>query len=190
MRGQIALAEQTDRLARLAEDIDEVSTAEEGRLSLAIDHMPVTDVLWNAAEGIRERYRDKGVNLVVQPDGAAGLNVMADQQRIGQVMTNLLTNALRHTPSGGTVTVSAERHGDEVDITVKDNGDGISSKHLPHLFERFYRADTARTRGQSGSGIGLTISKAIIDAHHGDLTASSPWPRRGSCFTISLPLVR
>ena len=185
---QIALAEQTDRLARLAQDIDEVSTAEEGRLSLAIDHMPVTDVLWNAAEGIRERYRDKGVNLVVQPDGAAGLNVMADQQRIGQVMTNLLTNALRHTPSGGTVTVSAERHGDEVDITVKDNGHGISSKHLPHLFERFYRADTARTRGQSGSGIGLTISKAIIDAHHGTIRAESPGPGHGATFTITLPL--
>ena len=121
----LRLQRRADRLARLAEDIDEVSTAEEGRLSLAIDHMPVTDVLWNAAEGIRERYRDKGVNLVVQPDGAAGLNVMADQQRIGQVMTNLLTNALMHAGPGAPIEVRLGEEGDRAVIEVRDHGVGM-----------------------------------------------------------------
>ena len=184
---QTALTEQTDRLARLAEDIDEVSTAEEGRLSLLPEAVAVSDLLWNAGEAVRDRYRDAGVNLAVDTTSAAGLTVDIDRQRLGQVLSNLLNNALRHTPAGGIVTVSARQVDDEIDITVTDTGEGITPEHLPHVFERFYRGDAARSRGHSGSGIGLTISKAIVDAHHGTIRALSQGPGQGATFVVTLP---
>jgi two-component system sensor histidine kinase BaeS len=136
---QAALTEQTDRLARLAEDIDEVSTAEEGRLTLAIAGVAVSDLLRSAAAAVHDQYRDAGVHLVVETTGADGLMALADRHRISQVLTNLLTNAVRHTPADGVVTVSARQVGDEIDIAVADSGEGITSEHLPHVFERFYR---------------------------------------------------
>ncbi|WP_435198078.1 sensor histidine kinase [Janibacter sp. GS2] len=185
---QTVLAEQTDRLARLADDIDDVSTAEEGRLHLDLQRELITDVMWTAHHGMRERCADRGVNLVVDATDATGLTVHIDQRRIGQVMTNLLTNALRHTPSGGTITLTARRIGDEVALAVTDDGEGMIGEQLAHVFERFYRGASARTREQTGSGIGLTISKALVDAHGGGLTAASRGPGEGATFTITLPM--
>ena len=99
--------------------------------------------------------------------------VTVDRQRILQLLTNLLTNALRHTPAGGTVRVDAQTSGEHVELTVTDTGDGISATHLPHVFERFYRGDTARDREHGGSGIGLAIARGIAHAHRGTLTAYS-----------------
>lgn len=183
-----ALTEQTERLTRLADDIDEVSTAEEGRLALDLRPHHVTDLLWAAHEGMRDAFAAKGVNLVVEPPTATGLEVHVDRNRIGQVLTNLLTNALRHTRAGGTVILAANRIDDEAAISVIDNGDGMTPEQLEHAFERFYRGDAARTRDRTGSGIGLTISKAIVDAHHGSLSAASEGPGRGSRLTLRLPL--
>ena len=182
------LAEQTHRLARLADDIDEVSSAEEGRLTLDLRPHAVSDLLWAAHDALRDPYADKGVNLLVDTTGSAGLTVTVDRTRIAQVLANLLSNALRHTPPGGLVTLSAARHADEAALIVRDNGDGIPPDQLPHVFERFYRGDTARTRDRSGSGIGLTISKALIDAHGGILTATSDGPGHGAELTVYLPL--
>ena len=187
---RLALTAQTERLARLAEDINEVSTAEEGHLVLDIQRHKVADLLWAAYGDMRDSYSEKGINLVLDVDQATGLETLVDRVRFAQVMTNLLTNALRHTPAGGTITVAAGRDGGEAIITVTDTGDGMTPEQVQHAFERFYRGDSARTNDQRGSGIGLTISKAIIDAHHGGLTASSPGPGKGSCFTISLSLGR
>ena len=91
-------------------------------------------------------------------------------------MANLLDNALRHTPRGGQVDIAAGTDGDAVTITVTDDGDGIPAEHLPHVFERFYRADAARTREHGGAGIGLAIAKALVEAHQGHITASQPRP--------------
>lgn len=183
-----ALTEQTERLARLADDIDEVSTAEEGRLELDLHNHAVTDLLWAAHEGMRERYAPQGVNLVIDPTEAAGLHVKVDRQRIGQVLANLLTNALRATPPRGTVTVAARREGPGVTITVTDNGEGMTPEQIEHAFERFYRGDSARTRDRTGSGIGLTISKAIVVAHSGSITVTSAGFNLGTTFTITLPV--
>ena len=182
-----ALTEQTERLTRLADDIDEVSTAEEGRLDLDLHDHAVADLLWAAHEGMRERYAAQGVSLVIDPTAAAGLAVKVDRHRIGQVLTNLLTNALRHTPPGATVTVAAQRDGAEVGINVTDNGEGMTPEQLEHAFERFYRGDSARTRDRTGSGIGLTISKAIVDAHGGSITAASAGYSLGTTFIVSVP---
>ncbi|HYO86592.1 MAG TPA: ATP-binding protein [Dermatophilaceae bacterium] len=184
---RVALCEQTDRLARLADDIDEVCTVEEGRLVLDLQPHAVGDLIRPAADGMRGRFADKGVNLLIDTDGAAGVRITADRTRIGQVLTNLLSNALRHTPTGGTVTLSAAHEGGEMAIMVTDNGDGITAEQLPHVFERFYRGDNARDTGRSGSGVGLTISKALIDAHDGTITAASAGPAQGARFVIYLP---
>ena len=106
-----------------------------------------------------------------------------------QVLTNLLTNALRHTPPGGTVILAANRQGEEAAISVIDDGDGMTPEQLEHAFERFYRGDAARTRDRTGSGIGLTISKALIDAHHGSLTANSDGHGEGTRLIFTLPLL-
>lgn len=182
------LTEQTDRLARLAQDLDEVSRAEEGRIALERSVIAVGDLIWSATHANREAFTQQGVNLVTDPHAAAGLAVDGDPRRLGQVLDNLLENALRHTGYGGTVTISAHRNGGEVEILVTDTGEGIPADQLPHVFERFYRGDTARDRDRRGSGIGLTISRAIIDAHRGGLTAASDGPGRGATFTVALPL--
>lgn len=113
--------------------------------------------------------------------------VRVDPARIAQVLGNLLSNALRHTPEGGRVTVRVVPDDAAVEIQVSDTGDGIAPEHLPHLFERFYRADLARDRDSGGTGVGLTISRAIAVAHGGQLTASSPGLGRGSTFELRLP---
>ena len=182
------MREQAGRLIRLIEDIDDVSRAEEGRMPLECHDVAVPDLLWNAVAAARDQFTRKGVNLLTNPPNAAGCVVRVDGQRIGQVLSNLLANALRHTPAGGTVIVSSSAVPEGVHITVQDNGEGIPATALPHLFERFYRGDTARDRDHGGAGIGLTISRAITEAHGGRLTAESGGPGTGARFTISLPV--
>ena len=139
-----------------------------------------------AVDAFAAPYRAKGVALT--SDIAPGLpDLWADPQRLDQVLANLLTNALRHTDAGGTVRVTATPAGGSVQIQVSDDGDGIAAEHLPRLFERFYRADSARDRAHGGSGIGLAIAKALVDAHHGRITATSAGVGTGATFTVELP---
>ena len=174
----------TSRLNRLAEDISAVSRAEEGRLEIS----PVAadaGALANAAvEGARDRYAGKGVTLRADIRGAS--RVVADPDRIGQVLGNLLDNALRHTPSGGTVVLRCTSAGGWVEYSVTDSGEGISAEHLPHVFDRFYRVDTARDRAHGGSGIGLSIAKALVEAHGGSIRVTSEGPGRGTTCTVRL----
>jgi signal transduction histidine kinase len=178
------LCEQVGRLTRLADDIDDVSRAEEGRITLSPDAHDVRRLLAAAVGAAREAYADRGVELVVQAEEAA---LWVDEQRFAQVMANLLDNALRHTPTGGRVRISALPERDIVTITVADTGDGITADQLPRVFERFYRGDTARDRRDRGSGIGLTISRALVEASGGSLTASSDGVGKGATFTMTLP---
>lgn len=176
---------QVQRLTRLAEDLDDVSRAEEGRIALELERCPVAELLHSARDLANVAYAAKGVRLVVEPVDGLG-DVSVDRQRIGQVLGNLLSNALRHTPAGGIVTVSARSDAGRVVIEVADTGDGLTADQLPHVFERFYRGDTARDRDHGGSGIGLTISKALVEAHGGRIAAQSAGPGRGSTFTVVL----
>ncbi len=178
------LTEQAGRLARLAGDLRDISDAE-GGLSVHRTPCDVADLLEQARAAAAEDYARNGVGLAIE-DWPRG-SVPADAQRIGQVLANLLSNALRHTPSGGRVVLAAETGTDGVRITVTDTGDGIEAGHLPHIFDRFYRTDAARTRDAGGTGIGLAVSAAIAAAHGGSLTASSPGAGEGSTFTLALP---
>lgn len=163
------------------------SHAEEGRIPLDLSAHRVGDLIWAATDAARATYQLKGVNLVVDTDRTAGIVVNVDPQRFGQITANLLDNARRHTPAGGSVSVGGLPLDAEVAIRFTDTGDGIPPGQVPHVFERFYRGDTARDRAHGGSGIGLTISKALADALGGSLTATSPGAGKGSTFTVTLP---
>lgn len=181
------LAAQTDRIQRLIDDIALVSRAEEHALTLHFASTPVADLITSAVAMAGPGYQAKGVALHTALSARLP-RINVDPDRIGQVLTNLLTNALRHTPPGGTVTVSADPDGSAVLISVHDDGDGIDADHLPHVFERFYRVDEGRDRGHGGSGIGLTIARALIQAQGGTLAATSDGLGLGSTFTITLGL--
>lgn len=182
------LRAQTKRLARLSDDISSVSRAEEGQVGLHVRPVRPESVTTAAADAAAEAYQTKGIHLVTNI--ATGLPELSlDPERMGQVLGNLLDNALRHTPAGGTVTISASRspRTGGAALSVADTGEGIPAEHLPHVFERFYRVDTARDRAHGGSGIGLAIAKALVEAHGGQLSVTSPGTGRGSTFRILLP---
>ncbi|WP_250258971.1 HAMP domain-containing sensor histidine kinase [Dermabacter sp. Marseille-Q3180] len=182
------MADQLTRLTRLMEDIDDVSRAQEHRIDLDLAEVELGDLLHTAAAAAGEAYADKGVDLQVETITDTA-RVLVDRQRFGQVMSNLLSNALRHTPTGGQVRISVHRQeASTALIHVADDGEGIPSDQLGHIFERFYRGDAARSRDDGGAGIGLTISKALIEAHGGTLTATSPGPGCGAVFALRLPL--
>ncbi|MFG2058730.1 sensor histidine kinase [Micromonospora sp. NPDC048930] len=180
------LRAQTTRLRRLAEDVVAVSRAEEHQLDLHRRPVAAGELVSAAVAAARPRYVAKGVALHEQVAPDAGL-IDADAQRMGQVLGNLLDNALRHTPPAGHVTVRATRDHEGVHVSVADTGDGIDVRHLPHVFERFYRADAARDRDHGGSGIGLAVARAIVTQHGGRITAASEGRGKGATFTVTLP---
>jgi len=113
--------------------------------------------------------------------------VFADRERVHQVLFNLLDNAVRFTPMGGRVTVTASAHNGSIDVAVVDTGPGIAAEHLPRVFERFYRVDASRSRDDGGTGIGLAIARSVVEAHGGRIWAESE-PGKGSTFTFELPV--
>ncbi len=175
----------TRRMRRLAEDVAAVSTAEEGSLQIEKRTVPAADLARTAADGVHDRFDAQGVRLHLELEDAGRVEV--DPERIGQVLANLLDNALRHTPPGGTVTLSCRRIDSWIELQVADTGVGVAAEHLPHLFDRFYRADAARDRVHGGSGIGLAIAKALVEGHGGGIFAVSAGAGRGTTFTVRLP---
>jgi signal transduction histidine kinase len=177
---------ESTRLRRLVDDLQKVSRAEERQLDLDLEDVAPAALVEAAVAAASPAYVDRNVDLRAEVASNLPL-VRADVDRIAEVLANLLDNALRHTPAGGRVTVSAERHAADVVIAVTDTGEGIPHGELERIFERFYRTDAARSRDRGGSGIGLTISRAIVQAHGGRLTAETGGPGRGSRFALALP---
>ncbi len=180
-----SLLEDALLLQTLVNDLQELTVAESGGLALQRDRTDLDDLLTSVVEAHRPRATAAGVELVVEP----GAHVVAevDGRRLRQVFTNLVENALRHTPAGGTITARSHRAGDTVVCEVLDTGTGIAPEHLPHLFERFYRADESRNRATGGSGLGLAITRELVHAHDGQITVTSE-VGRGTTFTVTLPL--
>ncbi|HEY3343119.1 MAG TPA: ATP-binding protein [Anaerolineae bacterium] len=175
------------RLQRLVHDLEELSRAEAGQIPLDLRQVDVRLLIRSAADRLQMQYDDKGVRLQIEGVGVMPA-VQIDSARITQVLINLLGNALQYTPSGGSVTVQAWADSREALVSIHDTGAGISAEHLPHLFERFYRVDRSRSRAGGGSGIGLTISKYLVEAHGGHIWAESAGVGLGSTFTFTLPL--
>jgi two-component system sensor histidine kinase BaeS len=180
------LRSESARLNRLSDDIARVSRAEERQLELRLTRESPQRLLEAAAQAAAPAFAEKGVELRVEPTENTPA-VEVDRDRIGEVLANLLENALRHTPAGGNVALTASRDGDAALLTVADTGDGLDPDELERIFERFYRADTARSRDRGGSGIGLTISRAIVEAHGGQLWAESDGPGHGTRILCRLP---
>ncbi|NMM24702.1 MAG: HAMP domain-containing histidine kinase [Phycicoccus sp.] len=181
------LTEQSQRLHRLVGDLSAVSRAEERQLNLNPVLIPLADVVSGAVAAALARFDAKGISLTTDPGDAVG-QVRVDPDRLAEVLGALLDNALRHTAPGGTVTVATTRHGTRCRIVVTDTGEGFDPDLAAELFERFYRGDSSRTASSAGSGIGLTIAKAIVTAHHGELRAHSDGPGQGARFEITLPV--
>ncbi len=180
------LRAQSARLARLAADIRDVSAAEEGRQRMSPRRVTTAGLVETSVRQWSQRFEEAGVTL--SNHVAADEVVHVDTARIGQVMDNLLANALRHTHGGGAVDIRSRVTDGLVSVDVVDDGEGIDAAALPHVMERFYRGDPSRTRAAgSGTGVGLAISRAIARAHGGDLTPHSGGPGRGATFTLSLP---
>lgn len=183
------LRDQTRRLVRFSDDVSALAKAEESSVSMAYAVIDVDRLVRRCVAAAQKRYSRRGVALNTHlPEGLPPL--WADEQRLSQVVGNLLENALRHTPSGGSVDIRCVRDGDRLKIAVTDNGEGIAAEHLPRLFERFYRADAARDREHGGAGIGLAIAKALVEAHGGTISVASAGPGTGAAFTIDLPIAR
>jgi signal transduction histidine kinase len=183
------LLEQSARLQRLVDDMSAVSKAEERQLDLHPVPVDAAELARDATAVAQAQYDAAGVTLSVAIDGEAP-GVTVDSDRIGEVLANLLSNALRHTHAGNHVTVHVTTEADTVRLDVTDTGDGFTPAGADRLFERFYRGDTSRSRDSAGSGIGLTIARAIITAHRGTLRAHSDGPGHGATFTIRLPRTR
>ncbi|HSR29723.1 MAG TPA: ATP-binding protein [Anaerolineae bacterium] len=178
---------EADRLQRLVHDLQELSLVESGSYELDLKSTQVARLVATTTARLGHQFEDKGVTM--ETDVPSDLPpVRADEDRISQVLLNLVGNALQYTPTGGRVTLSAAREGNQIRLTIKDTGIGIASEHLPHLLERFYRVDKSRSRARGGSGIGLTIAKHLVEAHSGEIRVTSAGPGKGSTFSFTLPV--
>jgi signal transduction histidine kinase len=181
------LHDEAGRLRRLVDDLQELSRAEARQLPLTLQPTPPATIVQIALERTRGQFAEKGLTVQeLLPDRLP--LVRADPGRAAQALTNLLTNALRYTPAPGRVTVQVEQAGSVVRFQVTDTGVGFTADQGARLFERFYRAEQSRSRALGGSGIGLTIAKALVEAMGGTITVESPGPGRGTVAAFTLLL--
>ena len=172
-------------LTRLADDLQELALAEAGELRLDLAPNDLADIVRKAVAAIQVQAATKDIHIETKlaPDLP---QVKVDAEWIGQVLRNLLSNAVAYTPQGGQVSVSARTLGSWVELSVADSGTGIPAEDLPFIFERFYRADKSRSRATGGVGLGLTIVKRLVEAHGGSIEAHSE-EGRGSTFVFTVP---
>lgn len=157
-------------LARLVDDVQSIASSDAGELVLDLRAVPAREALHACADAFAPEAARRGIALHVDADDAAA---HADAQRLAQILRNLVANALAATPAGGSVTLAARRAGAHVELSVRDTGCGIDAAHLPHIFDRFYRADPSRSRATGGSGLGLAIVQQLARAHGGEVSAAS-----------------
>lgn len=184
------LYEHTRLLSRLVNDLHELAQAEARQLSLNLQDTDLAALIRTTADTFGPIADTNEITLRLDlPLGLPAVRV--DAARLTQVLQNLLANALRHTPAGGSITVRIEPGTDTISLAIVDTGEGIPPEHLPYIFDRFYRTDPARSRDRGGAGLGLAITRAIIEAHNGAVTVASEGKSgRGSTFTIQLPVTR
>ena len=179
---------EADRLQRLVNDLQELSRVEAGAYQIKLESLSPADLIETVVKHLNRQFEEKGIQLKVLLDQDLP-NVFADRDRILQVLTNLIGNALQYSSSGGKVVIAGTRVKSEILISIADMGIGISPDHLSLIFSRFYRTDKSRARVSGGSGIGLTIAQALVNAHHGRIWVESPGEGKGSTFTFTLPVV-
>jgi len=184
--------DESDRLDRLIGDLMELSKIESKKVPLHFSPIRLQEFLEGIVNVMRPAAGKKQIRLNLRVD--EDLYIEADEDRLRQIVLNLLSNGISYTPEGGTVTTEVERIGDKenyekIRLTISDNGIGIPEKDLPRIFERFYRVDKARSRSSGGTGLGLSIVKHLVELHHGSIRVESK-VGLGSRFIIELPAVQ
>jgi two-component system phosphate regulon sensor histidine kinase PhoR len=182
------IASHSERLTNLINDILTLSSLETKEAILELNPLDVSGTISKACMLLQEGVVQKNITILNESTSAALPRVMADQGRLEQVVVNLLENAIKYTPDGGSVRLFTEDAGDLIRVSVADTGIGIPFKDLPRIFERFYRVDEARTREQGGTGLGLAIVKHIVQLHGGNVSVTSD-PGQGSVFSFTLKKV-
>ena len=176
--------EEVDRLIRLAGSLLMLTRADAGQIPLSVERVDVGSVVASSVDQVRPRAAQKGVDLRLDPGDS--IAIAGDEDLLLQLVLNLLDNAIKYTRSGGQVFAGWNVDGDSVELRVQDTGIGIPSEHVPHVFERFYRVDKARSRDGGGVGLGLSIARWIAESHGGSVGVEST-PETGSTFTCRLP---
>ncbi|GHG26491.1 MULTISPECIES: sensor histidine kinase [Amycolatopsis] len=182
-----SLLEETVLLQHIVDDLQDLAAADAGQLRLHPEPVDAAELAGHVAAAHADRAATGGVTLTVEALGEAALT--ADPVRLRQIVGNLVTNAIRHTPAGGRVTIRVSATADEVTLAVADTGTGIAAEDLPHVFDRFWRAEKSRSRQTGGSGLGLAIVRHLVQAHGGTVTVESEVDA-GSTFTVRLPRSR
>ena len=175
---------QVDNLSLLVDDLFQISQLDSGAMPLNIEMASISDLISDTLESFMEMANHKGIELV----GSAGLGVdpiELDVLWMGRALNNLVSNAIKFTPSGGKIELTARLIDGKVQITVSDTGEGIKPEDLPHVFERFYQGEKSRSRGGGGAGLGLAIAKGVVEAHGGTIRIESVFGEK-TVFTISL----
>ncbi len=179
---------EADRLQRLVDDLQQLSRTEAGQVSMDIQAHKSDEIVQPVIDRMRPQFNEKGVMLYVDVPQTLP-EVRADSDRISQVLTNLVGNALQYTDSGGEVRITAIYDKGFVRFSVTDTGCGLAVTNLDMVFQRFYRVDKSRSRASGGSGIGLTLAKHLVEAQGGDISATSAGIGKGSQFIFTLPTV-
>lgn len=178
------VSDETHRLEAIVGDLLDLARLEAGGSAMAVDDVAV-ESLFGAVEARHDRVAS-AAGVTLRSSIEAGAEILrGDARRLEQALQNLVANALRHTPGGGSVTLESRREGTHVVLSVRDTGEGIAPEHLPHLFDRFYKVETARGTAARGSGLGLSIVKAIVDRHGGTVNVASSFA--GTTFELRLP---
>ncbi|GAP63147.1 hypothetical protein ARMA_1570 [Ardenticatena maritima] len=172
-------------LAALIEDLFEMAQLDAGGVPLDMAWGALTDILSDTLESAQVLAARQGVRLEAHAESDID-PVWMDALKVARVVQNLVTNAIRHTPAGGAVFITAKREGEMVVVSVRDTGEGIAPEQLPHVFDQFYRGDQARRRATGGAGLGLAIARAIVEAHGGAIEIESA-PGEGTCVRFTLP---
>jgi CheY-like chemotaxis protein/two-component sensor histidine kinase len=183
----LRIGRNAETLARLVNDLLDLSRLISGRYTLHLSAVPLDEVMENTLDSYRGNADAKGVTVTTDFSPHA-LHVHADAVRLQQIVGNLLANAIKYTPAGGSVSLSTQRAGESVQITVRDTGQGITAEFLPDLFEPFRQAAGGTTRADTGLGLGLAIVKHLVDLHGGTVRAESAGPNQGATFVVELPL--
>ncbi len=181
----VMISQEIEHMAKTVDQLLLLARSDAGNERLSFEEINLTELLQSLASDVNVLCQDKGLSLELNTN--TNIIIRGDKGRLKRLFLNILDNAIRYTPRDGVISVNLSDDGKTTLVTVKDTGIGIPAEHIPYIFERFYRADKARSRIEGGSGLGLAICKQIVDAHNGHIFVESQ-VGRGSTFSIRLPL--